>query len=162
MRYIFSLLDCTVYSKWKQITKWYLENMIYRPFFCLYIHKRCPFCLCAEGGHPVWWFFWLPSCWNRRWGQEMYSLTVLSELRHFPFWTDAWIACSTQAPEELILWQPAFFPAQGQPWRKSGERELTKFHSLLLTVFSGWFQPRNHSSFLAKMINVKYWQVAKS
>lgn len=159
MRYIFSLLDCTVYSKWKQITKWYFENTIYRPFFCLYIPKRCPFCLCAEGGHPVWWFFWLPSCWNRRSGQGMYSLMVLSGLRHG-------LALELHVVHRLqkswFFGNLLFFPAQGQPWRKRGERELTKFHSLLLTVFSGWFQPRNHLSFLAKMINAKYWQVAES
>lgn len=71
-------------------------------------------------------------------------------------WAGAWITGTTEAPEESILWQLAFFPTQGQPWRNRAER-VTKLHRLLLAGFKEWFQSRNHSSFLAR-----YWQVTKS
>lgn len=34
---ILSLFEWTVYPKWNQLTKWYLQNTVYKPLFCLYI-----------------------------------------------------------------------------------------------------------------------------
>lgn len=119
----------------------------------VYIYMRCPFCLCAEGIQPVWWLSWLPSCSNRRSGQGMCSLTEL-----FLDWSTGWpmsCMCCTGSRRVDSLAACVFFPAQGQPWRNRGERELLNCKGCYLLASRNGF--RNGLLFLTK-----YWQVTKS
>lgn len=157
LRYILPLLECALYSKWNQIMNWYLENTFFVIFFfvvCLYIHKRCPFCLCAEGMQPVQWFSWLSSCSNKRSGQGMYSLMV-----QFLDWSMGWptnclYSTGCRSVDSLAA---CCFSCSRPTLEKKRWKRVNKLHKSLLAGFEESFHSRNHSSFL-----VKYWQVTKS
>lgn len=123
IRYILSLLECAVYSKWNQITKCCLENTFYKPLLCLYIHIRGVHFICVQKEYSQYDSSPGSQAAQTQEGQARECISLWC-----CFWTEAWAgpwtACATTAPEESVLWQIAFYPSQGQPWRNRGEREL--------------------------------------
>lgn len=101
----------------------------------VYIHMRCPFCLCAEGIQPVWWLSWLPSCSNRRSGQGTCSLTEL-----FLDWSTGWPMSCTGSRRVDSLAACVFFPCSRPALEKQRWKRVVKLQRLLLAGFKEWFQ----------------------